>query len=917
MSNLSEVKHMGIHFDEFEKRHPDSSHGRLSKNLSPYSLPETNIEDTLDNNVVEMTERNSLSPHVTNNVSDTFRPLPYFSNYYSILDIANEENNLTNRDNNMINDIRFLKHSISGNHTSPSTEIDSLCESSSIENEFLLKKYYEAKKALTITNIRHGSVISSTDSSKLQSDKAVSNTIIDEFVKNTRLPKDTHSIGLNGLQASHSQSHGLVSDMVTTRSASSYFKYHEKLSDAAIQSGNPNIIKKHTLWVPSVREEFRNLLLYNRRHENYNTEEKTSCLFIDGESYLSSKHDFYSGSTMIPSLFSEFKLPSFTYHCTVDMDDQIFILGGLLPSYRYDEEAPSLKDFEVDGLKNLPPPLLESVVNNPSLIENPHIYTLSSSNSHVKRPIISGSIPPPLLCAQATKINDTNIFYYGGFEIKTEAHYNPTTKKYHIKRRMVVNNNGYVLDIITLNFTKIDIMVQQSKHSSYPNLAARFGHVQVYYNKRIIPNIMKRNDSNNSDPSYPGKSDIQASHYNISQIIKSAEMRRSTSIPYQQKTNTSTIYSPTLSTSNLINETDSLLDSPRGSINSTVKSSNTISQEKFSVYIYGGYTQRAENDFIALDDMWKIEILVLSRTKRGRCKFGDTAAASMIATHPSLNCDANSLNEWPEARGFPAFLLYTGTPCFNYGQYESDLLKNLELNFNIAIESDTIKGPNDNSQSVEEFVNNRNNSSNRNTGSEYSLRRVIYQNTDKNKETILMHGGSVGSAVLGDLWWFDFEKEKWTRIETFARIKSDTYKIVSIQLPKVGHIMIDVSSLMTLYGGFNQHEVDLIYKKKPMNKLTNNPLLGSTLLNSIDLDTQCLYNKTVFFKDDGTMLVDDMNTDEEKRMMVSIGGTLTRSNGLYQYIGGLFSRNTALDSFYLRGTILTAYGNSSNFLRSQ
>lgn len=89
---------------------------------------------------------------------------------------------------------------------------------------------------------------------------------------------------------------------------------------------------------------------------------------------------------IIPSLFSEDKLPALTYHCSVELNGNIYIFGGLMPCYSYEEDAPMLNDFFVDGIKNLPPPLLPQVINNPSMVNNPHLYVASIPSCRFSKP---------------------------------------------------------------------------------------------------------------------------------------------------------------------------------------------------------------------------------------------------------------------------------------------------------------------------------------------------------------------------------------------------------------------------------------------------------------------------------------------------------------------------------------------------
>lgn len=45
-----------------------------------------------------------------------------------------------------------------------------------------------------------------------------------------------------------------------------------------------------------------------------------------------------------------------------------------------------LNDFFVDGIKNLPPPLLPQVINNPSMVNNPHLYVASIPSCRFSKP---------------------------------------------------------------------------------------------------------------------------------------------------------------------------------------------------------------------------------------------------------------------------------------------------------------------------------------------------------------------------------------------------------------------------------------------------------------------------------------------------------------------------------------------------
>ncbi|CCF59801.1 hypothetical protein KAFR_0I00200 [Kazachstania africana CBS 2517] len=548
--------------------------------------------------------------------------LPYCSNYFSIRELSNQENKVLNFKNPMQN-FTFPNTSPPLSYSHDQNEFntfnDQLANANlSKENEYLLKRYYENQKPSTFANLRRNSVLSSSDSSKLQNEKLVAISIVKEFITNPKLPNSMLS-----------QICAIKPDMITTHAASSFFKYEEKL--ATINVHDWNVFDRQTLWVPSVREDLRYLLLDQIRLKRegdsskpVNKEdpcdiisskpiEKTAPLFIDGEKYIPEEYDSYLGSSLISSTFSEFKMPALVYHTAIELNGHIYVLGGLLPSYRYDEEAPNLDDFIVDGINNLPPPLLSSVINNPAMLSNPCLFDIYAFSSRVTKPDISGNLPPPLLCAKASKLTDRYLFFYGGFEVKVETKFDELINKYIIKKRIMVNSNGFVLDTMTFKFTKIDVLVQKGMPSKFTNdyhvkqtdtafdLTPRFGHLQVSFNKDV-----DESQSNNG--------------------------RNSTTV---------------------------------------------------TIIIFGGYRQTTNNRFVAMNDTWKIDIPIISRNKRGYCEFGKTATAAKLIVD-----EEDQL--LPSERAFFGYCLYNNYPCTNFSIYEKQLLDDLKQNFefNGAYDSD-------------------------------------------------------------------------------------------------------------------------------------------------------------------------------------------------------------------------------------
>ena len=416
-----------------------------------------------------------------------------------------------------------------------------------------------------------------------------------------------------------------------------YLKYYQRLLTVNLRGWD--ILKRYNLWLPTVRPDFQNILLSNRTPPSNNInqsekigemdmvermQEKTNPLFIGGANYVPEQYDTYAGSSLVTSLFSELKLPAFTYHCSVNINDSIYILGGLIPCYQYDEEAPNLHDFVVDPIKNLPPPILEEIINDPSMISNPYLYFTNLSSNHLSKPEISGHIPPPLICAQGSKLTERHIFFYGGFELKTESTYD-NEGRFYLKKSVFLNNDGYILDTMTFKFTKVEIISQQQ--SSTSTLSS------VSTAKKAMPSM---------------KHPTGSSHNNVY--------------------------------SNMPPRFGHILFSTN-EIPSSVDDSNFSASHSYSILVFGGYTQTTDDKYIAMNDLWKIEVPVQMRGKRGYCKFADTAMATLITKE---NCK----DEWPCERGFVSVCSIDKSILESYN-FETELLENLEKNFRIEDEDDT------------------------------------------------------------------------------------------------------------------------------------------------------------------------------------------------------------------------------------
>lgn len=130
-----------------------------------------------------------------------------------------------------------------------------------------------------------------------------------------------------------------------------------------------------------------------------------------------------------------------------------------------------------------------------------------------------------------------------------------------------MNNTGYILDIMSFKFTKIDIIVQPSKYNAYPTMSSRFGHLQI-----SIDNPNRR-------------ASVHSSSMNEIHKMGSASMKQGSSI-----------------TSGRLEKAAVLSSLPHNTVH--------------TVIIFGGYRQTGDDRYEAMNDLWKIEIPVIRRGKK-------------------------------------------------------------------------------------------------------------------------------------------------------------------------------------------------------------------------------------------------------------------------------------------------------------
>lgn len=707
-----------------------------------------------------------------------------------------------------------------------------------------------------------------------------------------------------------------INDFIKRNFTNSFRKYYKKLLSVDLQEFD--FLKSHNLWVPTIRDDCRHLLVGTIDDNKDLYADKTCPLFIKGLDYIPSIYDSYGGCSVLRSVFSEFKFPVLMYHCTIDINKKIYMMGGLTPCYKCDEEGPDLGKFYIDGIKNLPPPLLPNIINNPGMINNPFMYVYDYSSCALTKADVTGDIPPPLLCMTASKLTDNHIFYYGGFEIKTTL-VRDEGGTFYLKERAFLNNTAYVFDTIKLHFTKIEITTHQYQNSDYSTIVPCFGHMQISTLHSIAHDNVNMNDSNTSiDSTILANTKLPQTKLKAptSKLTENASISSN-----QEEALRARSMSP--------RESKNRLNNNNGNLNHGIPIATII--------IFGGYKQTGDNKYEAMNDMWAIHVRVVGRGKGNYVQFADTAMASNLRTN-------NNKDNWPSKRAFFGYDLPKAC-LFNEIELETKLLKDLENNFKIEYEderksvemvdmkvsgSESIKNGNDNkslhsanSMSRKDNITNNSNYSNNTELSEMQRHIKLFNVLKRTKNsislvnesnmpignTITIHGGSDNKKIFGDMWWFNLSKLEWKKYETYNNRGPLNDGLGPFRLKLVGHNMNSIGHMSILTGGMNEKVVNELYSvegnettsekhRMEASKIEmNNDFSQDSMINVLNLSTQCYQNISKCQEQHSSLGL-------TSRAILSVGSCTVESNGIVYFIGGVALKRNNLYKPYLRGALL-------------
>ncbi|SCU98218.1 LAMI_0F13586g1_1 [Lachancea mirantina] len=768
---------------------------------------------------------------------------------------------------------QFLNNYISGVRNDL---MDMPAERRKLDNERSLLSYYGSK----VHTSRHDSVTSGASDTQLSADSPKRNARLRPAQPNLSRLLSDHQTPLRKPRKDKKYSPEVVNK--------GYLSYCSKLPIPDQES--PELTKRHNMWFPIMKWDIASPEGYDdgpaltSRSSSSSLGPKQSAkavpmgrenswIFTNATIHASAdptEHNTFLGSFTMPPLFGEMKLPPFVYHCAVELGNHIYIMGGLTPSYYYSDEIPDLSMFRVDGVKNLPPPLIESVVNSPAMVNNHELFVVSSASYRVRKPHMTGQIPPPLLCMTASILTKRHLFCYGGFEIKTETSIDDKTGKFYLKKRAYLNNTGYVLDVITFKFSKVELIAQPTSFTAYPSTVPRFGHSQVSVAHSSMTPV-KCPSCTNVEP-HDHHEDL-----NDSILSKGVSSNSPYSLPIRTESNPSKAGTPERILNNKLS----------GSLNSGV----------YTILVMGGYRQSGDDDYTVLRDLWKIEVTVTARGKRNYFKFADTALATMFPCVPlDLDCPT-----WPAKRAFHACQVFD-TASLDEPTLEEELqimLASLKRNFSVDGGS---AAKSSNQAQRRRSATFKSDTDIDQQSSDCELDPLTARESSHSRpvgKTLVIHGGSNKDQVYGDMWFFDLDTEEWSRSPTY--MVGNNGKRIQGDLTMVGHTLVRAGPAAILTGGFTQEDVK---KHWPTQQFVEE-----------ESPHEQVKPATFHLLNIGNMTFSNLFVGEEHRVQSGevpkpwadtyrLNSIVTiYSNGFLYIVGGLVAKTKDIKQVYLRGTI--------------
>lgn len=792
----------------------------------------------------------SLDPMRKHFCDAPFKLYPYMINYYPMLDMGRKYMTQDELDRNILqtlNDYLMTKR-VGDEGTYNLSKTSSKDNSSSYFQTFDAEEFHSGKSSVeSIGKIGSFYFDKTFQPVSVDREDSTSNPIIDPLL-------------LNNLH-----------DLRTSEIAKPFYEYYKRLQEVVPEFSD--LLGRHNLWIPDLKPDFINLLQLPPLEQNNPILQNITPLSLRGIDVVPKVSRTFTANTSITSVFSDIKFPALLYHSAIEVDDKLILFGGLKPVYEYDTRISDIGDITIKCPCELPPPLVKDIIENPLMIDSNDMYIFHVPSKTLTKQFMKGDIPPSLLGMQVNKLSDRYIFYYGGFEVVTRM-YHDKDGKIIIERNCVINSVGYILDTMTFKFSSIQLKNMDKRHP----LNGRFGHLQV-----STPNT---EETSQGQKSASKKYDITGKYCPLFQKDDTPDSNSRDDISKKNK--------------DISNPID--LDSEVAHLIKVTNRNHKQTQAYSGIYstlIFGGYENNEDNTkFIATNSMWKIQILVTGKGKSGYYSFASEAHVYWIG-------GGDNILNWPSKRGF-AGCCVPKKAAWETQNNQLNYLQHLRDDYDIVLPKQT-RNYNRNPERKHSFDMYLNTISNEAVvgaddikATKRKLLSHVYADTPGNR--LVMSGGSNGTDVCDDLWWYDMDKKIWTEVQLYGKTKDKALEPITMGL--VGHSMAAVSKVAVCVAGMTQQDVNQLFLGAEINK-NKGPPPGSTFLNVFNLTNQCLSNSAIIYDknhpSDTSIVVDERQVTHK---LISFGAGAYSSGGSIFLTGGIMTKRSAIKDLRLAACIL-------------
>ncbi|KAH3687160.1 hypothetical protein WICPIJ_001875 [Wickerhamomyces pijperi] len=234
----------------------------------------------------------------------------------------------------------------------------------------------------------------------------------------------------------------------------------------------------------------------------------------------------------------------------------------------------------------------------------------------------------------------------------------------------------------------------------------------------------------------------------------------------------------------------------------TIKKESDTEEQPATVYVMGGFkaSERAYQEYEAIQDLWKVEANVTFRGTHGYMEF----SKEMIATPLSL-----AQEKAPPARGFHAAAIFDSEFAFGKGKehkFKSDEQREREKcrkQDSQNTNGDSTAGSAVTDSPVLEQYNSE--------GPPPAKTKRTSSKPKKNTAPIsnlklVIHGGTDCVEIFGDVWWFDIESETWHELSTSFNVYDSNFVLDNTHfrpsiVRKCGHVSFIMDCWMVLIVG--------------------------------------------------------------------------------------------------------------------